>query len=118
MSMRTVAFDQQLAALRGVVFEAVDGWNAAHPQTRGSQRERGSINVTQAYTDAAGAPDYSITINCALCGASQLTFHGPDPAALAEQARLVVERKMTSELQRREDEAYEGELNRKFGIAV
>ncbi len=116
--MTSVAFADQLAALRGLVFDAIESWNAAHPSARGSQRERGSVNVTQMYTDATGVPAYSITVLCQLSGTSQLTFHGQDPAALAEQARLTVERKIMAELQRRADEAYEGELNRKFGIAL
>jgi hypothetical protein len=116
--MTSVAFAVELAALRGVVFEAIESWNAAHPRVRGSQRERGSVNVTQMHTDASGAPSYSITVLCALTGTSQLTFHGPDRAALAEQARLTVERKIAAELHRRDDEAYEDGLNQKFGIAV
>jgi hypothetical protein len=116
--MTSTAFADQLAALRGVVFEAVEGWNAAHPQARGSQRERGSVNVTQMYSAATGAPSYSIAVFCSLSGASQLTFHGPDPAGVAEQARLTLERRIAAELQRRGDEVYEDELNRKFGIAV
>ena len=116
--MSSAAFAHQLAALRGVVFEAVERWNTAHPQALDSHREHGSVNVTQLYADATGCPTYSITINCPLSGMSRLTFHGRDPAAVAEQARLTVERKIAAQLKRREDEAYESELNRKFGIAV
>jgi hypothetical protein len=115
--MTSVPFAHELAALRGVIFEAVESWNAAHPQARGSLRERASINVAQTYTDASGAPSCSITVLCPLTGTSQLTFHGSDPAAVAEQARLTVERKIAAELHRRADSAYEEELNRKFGIA-
>jgi hypothetical protein len=115
--MTSVPFARELAALRSVIFEAVESWNAAHPQARGSLRERASINVAQTYTDATGVASYSITILCQLSGASQLTFHGSDPAAVAEQARLTVERRFAAELQRRADAAYEEELNRKFGIA-
>jgi hypothetical protein len=103
--------------LRSVVFEAVEGWNVAHPQARGSQRERGAVNVTQMFTAATGAPTYSIAVLCSLSGTSQLTFHGSDPGCVAEQARLTLERKIPAELQRRADEASENELNRKFGIA-
>jgi hypothetical protein len=116
--MTSVAFAVELAALRGVVFGAIENWNAAHPLVRGSQRQRGSLNVTQLYTDASGAPSYSITVLCSLTGTSQLTFHGHDQAALAEQARLTVERKIAAEVQRRAGEAYEDGLNEKFGIAV
>jgi hypothetical protein len=116
--MTSVAFAVELAALRSVVFEAIENWNAAHPQIRGSQRERGSVNVIQMFTDASGAPSYSITVFCSLTGMSQLTFHGHDQAALAEQARLTIERKIAAELQRRADQAYAGGLNQKFGIAV
>jgi hypothetical protein len=115
--MTSVPFAHELAALRGVIFEAVDSWNAAHPPARGSLRERASINVAQTYTDASGAASCSITVLCPLTGMSQLTFHGSDPAAVAEQARLTVERKIAAELQRRADSAYEEELNRKFGVA-
>jgi hypothetical protein len=115
--MTSVPFARELAALRGVVFEAVDSWNAAHPKARGSLRERASINVAQNYSDASGAPSFSITVLCPLTGTSQLTFHGSNPAAVAEQARLTVERKIASELRCRADAAYDEELDRKFGVA-
>src|SRR5664280_2203737 len=105
--MTSVPFANELAALRGVIFEAVQSWNAAHPQARGSLRERASVNVAQTYTDATGAPSYSITVFCPLTGTSQLTFHGSDSAAVAEQARLTVEHKIAAELRRRADAAYE-----------
>jgi hypothetical protein len=116
--MTSVAFVDQLAALRRLVFEAVADWNAAHPHARGSQRARGLVSVTQIFSDAAGKASYSITVVCPLSGSSQLTFHGHDPVTVVEQARLTVERKTSAERQRRENEAYQHELNRKFGIAV
>ncbi|MGD0475377.1 MAG: hypothetical protein ABSB70_19490 [Candidatus Velthaea sp.] len=115
--MTSVPFADQFAALRSVVFEAIESWNTAHPRARDSQRERAAVNLTQSYTTANGAPSYSIIISCSLIGGAQLIFHGSDRAALAEQARLTFERKIGTELQRRADAAYEDELNRKFDIA-
>jgi hypothetical protein len=116
--MTSLKFADQLAALRSVVFGAIDSWNAAHPHPLRSRQEHGSVNVTQAYADATGIAGYTILVVCALSGMPQLTFHGQDPAAVAEHARLTLEQKIAAELQRRADRAHDGEFDRGCGIAV
>jgi hypothetical protein len=112
--MRSLDVTDQVAALRSVVFDAVDSWNVAHPHPLRSRQERGSVNVTTIFSDVTGAASYSITVVCALSGVPQLTFHGQDLAAIVEHARLALEDRIKAELARR---AHKGELDRKFGIA-
>jgi hypothetical protein len=92
------------------MFGAIDSWNVAHPDQRGARRERGSINVSQVYTDRTGEPSYAITVVCTLAGSMPFAFHGQGLAAVVEQARLTLERKIAAELDRRAARARETDV--------
>jgi hypothetical protein len=108
----------QLAALRSVVFGAIDDWNAAHPHPLSSRHERGSINVSVTFVDARGSASYAIKVTCSLSGSAHLTFHGPDLAAVAEIARLTLEHRIAVELQQRAAKAADDEFTRRYRVAV
>jgi hypothetical protein len=116
--MSTLHPDEQIAALRRAVFEAIETWNAAHPHPMRSHREHGAVHVTQLYTDAGGSVSYAITVECALSGTPHLTFHGTDLAAVAEQALLTLEHKIDVELRRRAARADHADVCLQHGIAV
>jgi hypothetical protein len=116
--MTSLVFSEQLAALREVVFGAIDAWNGAHPHPLGSHRERGSVNVTHVFADATGAPSYSVVVCCPLSGSTQLTFHGHDLAMVVEHARLTLERRIGAELLRRAEKERDDEFDGRFGLAV
>jgi hypothetical protein len=116
--MTILTFVDQLAALRSVVFDAVERWNAAHPHPLPSHREHASVQVTHVYNDATGGPTFTITVVCALSGSAQVNFHGHDLPALLEQARLTLERRIAAELDRRAAKARDNDIEAKFGVAV
>jgi hypothetical protein len=116
--MLTLTAVDQPTALRSLVFAAIDRWNAAHPHPLRSHQEHGSVNITQVYADAGGVPSYTITVVCALAGSGQLAFHGHDLEAVAEHARLTLEHRIETELDRRADKAREDEFDRRYSFAV
>lgn len=116
--MTKLVFTDQLESLRHDMFGAIESWNAAHPDQRGARRERGSINVSQVYTDGTGEPSYAITVVCTLAGSMPFTFHGQGLAAVVEHARLTLERKIAAELNRRAERAHEADGYGEHDIAV
>jgi hypothetical protein len=109
----------QVSALRKLVFGAIDGWNAEHPHPLSSHRERGSISVSVLVNDATGMPNYTIKVICGLAGADHQTFHGHDLDAVAEHARLTLERRIAAELRHRaENEHAAATIESRYGIAV
>jgi predicted Zn-dependent protease len=116
--MTHLTYVDQLAALRSVVFTAVQDWNAAHPHPLGSRREHAAVNVTQVFTDTGGEPSFTITVTCALAGSANLNFHGQDLPAVVEHARLTLEHRIAAEVERRAAKALEIGLDQKFGVAV
>jgi hypothetical protein len=116
--MPNVTSTDPVFTLRGMVFEAVEAWNTAHPHPLGSRREHATVNVTQVYADTSGTPSYTITVACALSGSAQLTFHGHDLATVAEHACLTLEHRIPAELQRRAEKLLERAFDRSYGVAV
>ncbi len=116
--MMSLTVNDQLSALRSVVFGAIDAWNATHPHPLRSRKERGAVNVTHAYTDASNDGTYLITVVCAPSGSAQLTFHGDNLADVAEHARLTLEQKIAMQSQRRAGKTYDHEFDSKYGVAI
>jgi hypothetical protein len=106
----------QLAALKAVVFGAVDDWNQHHPQRIQSRKEFASINISDKHV--GNAVSYSITIECKLVSHGPMAFHGQNLANVAERARLTVERNIECELRRREQKARDdADFTQRWGIA-
>jgi hypothetical protein len=116
--MMTLTVADQLAALRGVVFGAVEQWNAQHPHPLRSHQEHAAVHVTQVYGDATSVPSYTVTVVCGLSGAPQLAFHGADLAAVIEHARLTLEHRIAVELAQRAEKLRDAEFDCKYGVAV
>lgn len=104
----------QLDALRALLFGAIDQWNTAHPHPLRSHHEHGSLNITQGYSDANGAPSYSITIVCALAGSAPLAFHGHDLRAVTEHARLTLGHRIEAEAAQRAEKARDDAFERAY----
>jgi hypothetical protein len=117
-SMLNLTVTDQFMGLRTAVFGALESWNAAHPHPLPARKEHAAINVTAAYTGAAGEPSYMITVVCTLLGSAPLAFHGPDLVAVAEQARLALERRIGAEVEGRAVKSREDARRRELGIAV